>query len=62
MRCYSSSTALGTRTGYWKPTRKGPDETHQSLYILVWAEVVTIIRLIQTVELIDIKWRLKSLL
>ena len=26
MRCHSSSTALGTRTGYWKPTRGGTDE------------------------------------
>ena len=27
LRCHSSSTALGTRTGYWKPTRRGTDET-----------------------------------
>ena len=27
LRCRSSSTALGTRTGYWKPTRRGTDET-----------------------------------
>ena len=27
MRCHSSSTALGTRTGYWKATRRGTDET-----------------------------------
>ena len=26
-RCHSSSTALGTRNGYWKPTRRGTDET-----------------------------------
>jgi hypothetical protein len=29
LRCLSSSTALGTRTGYWKPTRRGTDETLQ---------------------------------
>ena len=28
--CHSSSTALGTRTGYWKPTRRGTDEILQS--------------------------------
>ena len=27
LRCHSSSTALGTRTAYWKPTRRGTDET-----------------------------------
>ena len=27
LRCHSSSTALGTRTGYWKPTWKGTNET-----------------------------------
>ena len=27
LRCHYSSTALGTRTGYWKPTRRGTDET-----------------------------------
>ena len=27
LRCRSNSTALGTRTGYWKPTRRGTDET-----------------------------------
>ena len=27
LRCYSSSTALGTRTGYWNPTRRVTDET-----------------------------------
>ena len=32
LRCQSSSTVLGTRTGYWKPTQKGTDETPQ--YIL----------------------------
>ena len=26
LRCHSSSTALGTRTGYRKPTRRGTDE------------------------------------
>ena len=26
-RCHSSSTTLGTRTGYWKPTRRGINET-----------------------------------
>ena len=26
LRCLSSSTTLGTRTGYWKPTRRGTDE------------------------------------
>ena len=31
LRCHSSSTALGTRTGYWKPTLRGTDETPQSL-------------------------------
>ena len=31
LRCRSSSTALGTRTGYWKPTLRGTDETPQSL-------------------------------
>ena len=27
LRCISSSTALGTRTGYWKSTQGGTDET-----------------------------------
>ena len=27
LRCHSSSTALGTRNDYWKPTRKGTNET-----------------------------------
>ena len=29
LRCHSSSIALGTRTGYWKPTQKGTVETPQ---------------------------------
>ena len=29
MRCHSSSTTLGARTGYWKPTQRGTDETLQ---------------------------------
>ena len=29
LRCHSSSTALENRTGYWKPTRRGTDETPQ---------------------------------
>ena len=31
LRCHSSSTALGTRTGYWKPTQRDTDETSLSL-------------------------------
>ena len=27
LRCHSSSTAFGTRIGYWKPTQRGTDET-----------------------------------
>ena len=27
LRCHSSSIALGTRIGYWKPTQRGTDET-----------------------------------
>ena len=27
MKCHSSSTALETKTGYWKPTQRGTDET-----------------------------------
>ena len=30
LRCHSSSRALVTRTGYWKPTRRGTDEIPQS--------------------------------
>ena len=30
LRCHSSSTALGTRTGYWEPTRRGTDGTLRS--------------------------------
>ena len=32
LRCHSSSTALGTRTGYWKLTRRGTDEIRLSLF------------------------------
>ena len=28
LRCHSSSTALRTRSGYWKPTQRCTDETH----------------------------------
>ena len=31
LRHHSSSTALGTRTSYWKPTRRGTDENPQNL-------------------------------
>ena len=33
LRCHSSSTALGTRTGYWKPTRRGTDETPNHSFV-----------------------------
>ena len=33
--CHSSSTALGTRTGYWKPTQKGTDETPHCVASLI---------------------------
>ena len=32
-RCDSSSTALGTRADYWKPTRRATDETPLSKYV-----------------------------
>ena len=32
LRCHTNSTALGTRTGYWKPTRRGTDETPQCTF------------------------------
>ena len=32
LRCHSSSTALRTRTGCWKPTRRGTDETPLSFH------------------------------
>ena len=33
LRCHSSWTALWTRTGYWKPTRRGTDETPHCLKV-----------------------------
>ena len=33
--CHSSSTALGTRTGYWKPTWRGTDETPLSFLKMI---------------------------
>ena len=38
LRCHSSSRALGTRTGYWKPTQRGTDETpqNQNVELLLW--------------------------
>ena len=32
LKCHSSSTALGTRTGYWKPTQRGTDEYQLGCY------------------------------
>ena len=34
--CHSSSTALGTRTGYWKQTQRGTDETPPEEQFLTW--------------------------
>ena len=36
LRCHSRSTALGARTGYWKPTRRGTDETPQTIATLIF--------------------------
>ena len=30
---HSGSTALGTRIDYWKPTRRGTDETHPVMMV-----------------------------
>ena len=35
LRCHSSSTALRTRTGYWKPTQRGTDETPHVFLICI---------------------------
>ena len=37
LRCHSSSTALGTRTGYWKPTGRGTYDTpHNWWNLCLW--------------------------
>ena len=46
LRCHSSSTALGTKTGYWKPTRRVTNETPRSRLclwptIFVWSLLST---------------------
>ena len=37
--CHSSSTALGTRTGYWKPTCRGKDETPHEQHFRIEVEL-----------------------
>ena len=42
LRCRFSSTALGTRTGYLKPTWRGTDETPQYLLQITMEIKVTL--------------------
>ena len=44
LRCHSSSTALGTRTGYWKPTRRGTDETLQCQVTFIFANFANFLK------------------
>ena len=41
LRCHSSSTALGTRNGYWKQNQRGTDETLHRIRLLIYKYVWT---------------------